>query len=253
MASTDNFTTSVVSQSSKPHLPPLPNYDLSPLPPLVSPIPDAYLALALPVIAYWTLSLFFHLIDTLDLFPSYRLHTPAEVLKRNHVSRWEVFRDVLVQQVVQTAVGLALCLSEEDATMGKEDHDIAVWAQRLRLAQPGIPTILAFLGVDARGLVKNMATNTSNIAGVLMGGQYPWLVQTYVQNGVEISAPAFAQWEIVVAKGIYWIGIPALQFLFAILIVDTWQYFWHRTMHMNKWLYSKFAQSTRPSMNQNKS
>ncbi|RZM21270.1 MAG: hypothetical protein EOO88_33820, partial [Pedobacter sp.] len=40
------------------------------------------------------------------------LHTPAEVLKRNHVSRWDVFQDVIVQQVLQTFFGLVLAYFE---------------------------------------------------------------------------------------------------------------------------------------------
>ncbi|KAL9079463.1 MAG: hypothetical protein Q9157_001672 [Trypethelium eluteriae] len=236
----ENATVPSISPVPGNTLPPLPNYTLSPLPPLVSPIPDAYLALALPIIAYWALSLFFHLIDLYDLFPAYRLHTPAEVLKRNHVSRWEVFRDVVLQQVIQTAVGLVLSWSDEDAVVGKEDYNIAVWAQRIRMAQSAIPPLLGMLGLDAQRLAKNMAGSAPTFAGALTGGQYPWLTQTFTQNGIEISAPAFAQWEILAAKGIYWVGIQAMQFVVAILIVDTWQYFWHRAMHMNKWLYTTF-------------
>lgn len=36
---------------------------------------------------------------------------------------------------------------------------------------------------------------------------------------------------------IYWWAIPTAQFLGAIFFVDTWQYFLHRAMHINKWLY----------------
>lgn len=36
---------------------------------------------------------------------------------------------------------------------------------------------------------------------------------------------------------IYWWGIPVVQFAFAIFFIDTWQYFLHRAMHMNKFLY----------------
>ncbi|KMU82217.1 sphingosine hydroxylase [Coccidioides immitis H538.4] len=39
---------------------------------------------------------------------------------------------------------------------------------------------------------------------------------------------------------IYWYLIPAFQFLFAVFFVDTWQYFLHRAMHLNKWLYTTF-------------
>jgi sphinganine C4-monooxygenase len=44
-----------------------------------------------------------------------------------------------------------------------------------------------------------------------------------------------------VARVVYWYGVPALQFLFGILAVDTWEYFLHRAMHLNKWLYGKLV------------
>ncbi|KIJ61981.1 hypothetical protein HYDPIDRAFT_115123 [Hydnomerulius pinastri MD-312] len=39
---------------------------------------------------------------------------------------------------------------------------------------------------------------------------------------------------------LYWWGIPAAQVLFSLFIVDTWQYFLHRFMHSNKFLYKQF-------------
>jgi sphinganine C4-monooxygenase len=81
----------------------------------------------------------------------------------------------------------------------------------------------------------------------LMGGQYSWLRQAMIIDGTEASVPAFAEWELLVAKAIYWVGVPAIQFALAILWVDTWQYFWHRAMHMNKWLYSKSLYRSTPS------
>jgi len=38
----------------------------------------------------------------------------------------------------------------------------------------------------------------------------------------------------------YWWGVPMLQFLGAMFIIDTWQYFLHRWMHVNKFLYKQF-------------
>jgi sphinganine C4-monooxygenase len=43
-----------------------------------------------------------------------------------------------------------------------------------------------------------------------------------------------------VTYSIYWWVIPATQLLFAMFIIDTWQYFLHRAMHVNKWLYKNF-------------
>ena len=230
----------IAGMSSVDDLPLLPSYRLIPLPPLLSPIPDKLLTLLLPIAAYWGLSMFFHWIDSKDLFPQYRLHTPAEVTKRNRVSRWEVVRDVLIQQVVQTAVGWVLGMTEPDDFYGKEQYDVAVWARRIRIAERAIPALLALVGLDAKGLAKDFMPSYPMLAGVVLGGQYPSISSTSVVNGVsQVSAPSFASWEIKLASAIYWFLVPAIQFSLAILVVDTWQYFLHRAMHMNKWLYSK--------------
>ena len=50
---------------------------------------------------------------------------------------------------------------------------------------------------------------------------------------------SFAGWELALASAVYWVLVPLLQFGVAIVVVDTWQYFLHRAMHMNKLLYSK--------------
>ncbi|MCJ1227768.1 hypothetical protein MMC12_004427 [Toensbergia leucococca] len=220
-------------------LPPLPEYQLHPLPPLVAPIPDKVFTMLLPIAAYWGLSMLFHWIDTKDYFPQYRLHTPAEVMKRNVVSRWEVVRDVIIQQIVQTIVGILLGMTEPDDVFGKEDYDVAVWACRIRITQRAIPGLLSVLGVNASGLAKDLAGSYPMIAGAVSGGHYPSLMNLIeIGDGYEATVPSFAGWEIFVAKAIYWFIVPALQFGFAALVVDTWQYFLHRAMHMNKWLYT---------------
>lgn len=229
----------MANQTDAYKLPPLPSYTQIPVPPLVPGIPDKYLLLILPIIAYWGLSMLFHWIDTRDLFPQYRLHTPAEVLKRNHVSRWEVVRDVVIQQIVQTAVGVLLGIMEPDAYYGKEEHDVAVWAQRIRLAQRFVPGALALFGVNGPALAAKVATSQPTIGGLLAGGIYPQSSQSLAIAGQELVLSAMTDWEILAAKAIYWVILPALQFGLAILVVDTWQYFLHRAMHMNKWLYSR--------------
>lgn len=221
-------------------LPPLPTYTIKPLPPLIPGIPDQYLTLALIVVAYWAVSGFFHLIDSYDLFPQYRLHTPTEVLKRNHVSRWDVFRDVIIQQVVQTLFGVGLNLVEPAPTYGKEEYSVAVWAQRIRIAQRALPSLLGLIGVDAHSLASKLGGSHEMLAGAVAGGVYPQLTQAITVGGEQVSAPDFASWELRLASAIYWIGIPIIQFVFAVCVVDTWQYFLHRAMHMNKWLYVKF-------------
>jgi len=234
---------SLNSSTSAYALPPLPDYELKPLPALVPWISDTFLSLLLPILAYWALSMIFHLIDTYDLFPQYRLHTPAELLTRNHVSRWDVFRDVILQQIIQTVFGLGLSYLDPEAVHGKEEYDVAVWAQRLRVAERGIPLVLGLVGVNSGAVAKNWAASSPMFAGALAGGFYPDLQQTLSTNGRAVLAPAFATWELSIAKAMYHFIIPAVRFVVGILIVDTWQYFWHRAMHMNRWLYSSSPQT----------
>lgn len=222
-------------------LPPLPSYTLSVREPLLPPIPDNILALILPIIAYWGMSMIYHFLDVNNYFEQYRLHTPAELTKRNRVTRWEVVRDVVLQQVVQTLAGMAMAYFDPVETVGREEYDVAVWAQRIRIAQKAIPTLLALAGVDAAGLAKSVSQNGhAGLAGALAGGSYPGMMQSLIlDSGAEVTAPAFAGWEMALAGFIYWYFIPSLQFLLAISIVDTWQYFLHRAMHLNRWLYGE--------------
>lgn len=228
----------MASQALIHELPPLPSYKLVPVQSLISYIPDFYLSLILPIAAYWIVSMFFHFIDVMDFWPQYRLHTPVEILKRNHVSRYEVARDVVIQQVIQTVVGAILGLTEPEEVTGKDDYNIALWATRIRIAQRALPRLLSVLGLNAAAIAKNVSGSHPLIAGVLSGGNYPMLsVGVDVVSGT--SVPSFAGWEIEAAKMVYWYLVPAIQFGLAIFIVDTWQYFLHRAMHMNKWLYSE--------------
>jgi sphinganine C4-monooxygenase len=224
-------------------LPPLPSYTLKPLPSLLPGMSDTVLSLVLPIVAYWVISGFFHVIDTYDLMPQYRLHTPAELMKRNHATQWDVFRDVVVQQIIQTIFGISVSYLDPEPTFGKENYDVAVWARRIRVAQRAIPWALGLAGLNSSELGLKLGGPTSMVAGILAGGKYPQLQQLVELNGETVLAPSFASWELQMAKIIYWAAIPVIQLVVAILIMDTWQYFLHRGMHMNQWLYSKLISS----------
>ena len=209
-------------------LPPLPAYTAEPLPPLVPGFPDKYFTLILMIFVYWGFSMLFHVIDEMDWFPQYRLHTPVEVSNRNHVSRWECFRDVIIQQVVQTVVGALFTMQDPDQLTGMDEYNIAVWAQRIRLSERYMPSILSFMGIDGARLATNISKTSPILAGALSGGHYATVI------------PTFVPWELRTAFILYNFLIPAFQFAFAVFILDTWQYFLHRAMHTNKWLYTTF-------------
>ncbi|KAK0669695.1 fatty acid hydroxylase superfamily-domain-containing protein [Cercophora samala] len=241
MASSSNTTT-----HSYPPLPPLPSsYELKPLPDLLPFISDFWLSIILPHVAYWVVSGIFHLIDTYDLFPQYRLHTPEEISQRNLASRWEVARDVVLEQILQVFTGAFLNLTEARQMTGSEDYDVAVWAQRIRIAQRALPSVLGLVGLNARGLSEKVALGGYPLlAGALAGGDYPFLTTELLVEGgkkaVMETVPAFAMWEVVLAKLMYWVVVPGFQMWVAVAVMDTWQYFWHRAMHVNKWMYTNW-------------
>ncbi|KAK0709072.1 fatty acid hydroxylase superfamily-domain-containing protein [Lasiosphaeria miniovina] len=220
-------------------LPPLPAFEVRPMPDLLPFISDFWLSLVLPHIAYWAVSMFFHFIDIYDLFPQYRLHTPEEITQRNLVSRFDVARDVFLEQIIQIATSAFLSLTEARQMTGMQDYDIAVWATRIRLAQRALPGFLGLLGLNAAAISQNMASEHPLLAGALAGGHYPFLT-TELEGVTGTHVPAFAAWEMLVAKALYWLLIPTIQVCVAVCFLDTWQYFVHRAMHVNKWMYTKW-------------
>ena len=209
--------------------PQLPAYSLRPVPPLLPWLSDFHLSLVLPVAAYWLMSLIFWYISERDLFRQYRLHTPAEFKQRNRVSAREVLRSVLIQQAVQTALGLLIgYLTSPGDSCGSEQYDVAVWAGRVRSVSLTIPWMLRLLGIDVTAIwEKNQAFAATASAPSL-------LVSSLLEPD---SVSGYAAWEMWAAKAIYWVGEPAARFGIAIFFSDTWQYFWHRLMHSNQWMY----------------
>jgi len=189
---------------------PFPPYDLVPEPvtfpfyyaPRPSVIPgfsDAYLSLAAPVVVYWAYSLLFHVFDTWpEHFPwldKYRIHDSAEMKTRNLVTKAQVVRAVLLQQAIQTGLGLWWVQEEEG-------------------------------GTNHAGAMRNLAPWVVAVSNILLGPRTSrTLLQYYGTRIVEF---------------VYWWAIPAVQLLFATFIIDTWQYFFHRAFHINKWLYRQF-------------
>lgn len=216
--------------------PPLPTYTLTPVPALLPFIPDTYLVLVLPIIVYWSYGLLFHWFNEKDLFPQYRLHTPAEFLQRNHVSMPEVVRSVVSQQLFNLALGI-MFMSEGDMC-GREQYDLALWAIRIRKIYHPIPKLLAVAGIDAKSWAASLADSYPLLAAAVMGRG----------TGVDFKDPTiasgFTTLELFAANLMYWYIVPALQFCVAIFIADTWQYLCHRVVHMNKWLYSEISRFT---------
>jgi sphinganine C4-monooxygenase len=113
----------------------------SPKPALVAGISDTILTLAAPVLAYWSLSLFFHCLDISEWkwLDKYRIHESSEVKARNLATRSQVVWAVLFQQLIQTALGFVWLA--EDA--GHINH-----VRELRRLAASMEPILAIPGIQ---------------------------------------------------------------------------------------------------------
>jgi len=149
----------------------------------VSPwMSDVTLSMLAPVFAYWAYSLFFHLIDTLDLFPSGRIHESAEVLRRNKATQSQVVGAVVFQHVVQIVVGY-IWLSME-----KPDIRPSPAESMRSIAGPVARAVLLILG-EARAMPILRAYGPEIVSWVYWWGipivQFifgMWVVSASIQN-----------------------------------------------------------------------
>ncbi|XP_010937114.2 sphinganine C4-monooxygenase 2 [Elaeis guineensis] len=116
---------------------------------------DEVLGIFVPIAVYWIYSGIYMILGSLE---KYRLHSKKDEDIKNLVSKREVAKGVLLQQLVQAAIAFLVF------SLGRDD-----------------------------------STTTSNV-------QTP-------------------------------ITVIVKQFFIGMFVIDTWQYFWHRYMHLNKFLY----------------
>lgn len=99
---------------------------------LIDGISDSITAVSSPLVAYWTLSMFFHFLDVSGWkwLEKYRIHESEEVTSKNLVSRSQVLLAVIIQQAIQTALGL-LWIQEEERIFNHAEriHNISAFFQ----------------------------------------------------------------------------------------------------------------------------
>ena len=236
-----------------PLLPPL---DVGSRTSLLPFLADHHLPYIVPAVCFWVISkvsskpgheatiadssgFVFHFIDTQGLLSTYKLHTSAEDLTKNRASRKDVIKFALIQQAAQCLLGYLM--ADDTEQFVSPQYAIALWAQRLRHVQ-----LLFFQGVQSVGL---------NLPWIMSASEW-WKPTTsfafsqdpsrgflrvstqLVAKSADIALP-YTSNELMFAKVIYWILFPLAQYLSAMVLADTFQYFTHRAFHVNKWLYSK--------------
>ncbi|KAG0648066.1 putative fatty acid hydroxylase [Hyphodiscus hymeniophilus] len=213
-----------------------PLYNLTARAPLFPWISDFHLSLLLPVSAYWVLSATYHIISAFDFFSQYRLHSPAEFKIRNRPTVAEVLRSVILQQIIQTGWGLVLghTVLGTQEMVGTEDYDIAMWAIWTQRLACGLRLIL-----EGVGMIMGVNVNEWKYGFHSSFITYQ-LVITFFSlafSSDESQDKHLAEWEMLAGRAMYFVVIPAFRFAIAIFLSDTWQYFWHRAMHSNRWLF----------------
>jgi sphinganine C4-monooxygenase len=112
----------------------------------------------------------------------------------------EIIRGVVIQHVLQMAVGIALATIKPETCIGREEYDIQRWAQWIRLSQAVIPWLLLTLEFDSQGLANRVQFRFPALAGLVAGGKYSSAMQFSI---VGASAPSYASWEMALARTIY--------------------------------------------------
>lgn len=135
-------------------------------------------------------------------------------------------------------------MADDTELFYSDDYGIALWAHMIHQVLSHVAHVINVFGFASAWAAKAY----SNVEAVVA---YPILldsVRAYLGNSTQIAyseiiamTPSISSFEWRAATVVYWVLIPSLQFMFAMLLADTFQYFTHRAFHVNKWLYSKLT------------
>lgn len=218
-----------------------PSCVLVPQEPLLPWISDNVLAIVLPTVVYAVAGAFFHLLDVYELFDNYRIHPSQDELKRNHVTRWQCLQTVVRYHAMQIVIGLLLSYGNGPPMVRDEACNIHQAATVLRSIPNPIPLLLNTIGIDARQLSQSTRASSATLAQIIGGNYQPVNNTIRALNSSSSdfvnSSNDFTDLELTLAKFSVNVLTPALQYLIALIVVDTWIYFTHRLCHVNRTLY----------------
>ena len=144
---------------------------------------------------------------------------------------------------MQIAIGLLLSYGDSPAKVGDETYQIHRAASVISRFRKLVPMALGILGIDAKLLGIATKDTSTWLAQTISGQDMP----SYMTGDNLPQRPSFTSLEVLLAKIVVFFGIPAIQYLVALAVVDTWIYFTHRLCHVNKTLYCAFHKSNAPA------
>lgn len=100
-------TTFVLTEPQRSYLATVRPWYYSPETQLYSAVSDFWLSLFAPVVAYWLFCFFFEILDRADWewLRGYKIHESSEVSSRNRVTKRQVLVAVVLQHIIQIALG----------------------------------------------------------------------------------------------------------------------------------------------------
>lgn len=138
-------------------------------------------------------------------------------------------------------------MADETELFVSPEYATALWAQRLRYVEamivgwaPYISNLWPRAAYESKGSGNaSPSTIWQDAPGDLLGNT------TQRLDTSRIGPAPFTSQEMMFARAMYWVLVPLFQYIAAMVLADTFQYFTHRAFHVNKWLYSKLPQQSR--------
>ncbi|KAI9511401.1 sphingosine hydroxylase [Russula earlei] len=122
-----------------------------------------------------------------------------------------------------TSPWLARHRIHESSEVASRNRATRLQVLRAVLFQQALQTVLGILWVSEHPQEVDHATAIRTIAHTITSSS--------------LSPSAFDDAAATLAYTLYWWLIPAAQLLVSMIVLDTWQYFLHRAMHLNRFLY----------------
>ena len=182
----------------------------------------------------------FHYVDTRGFLSKYKLHTPAEDLTKNRATRRDVIKFALIQQAAQCLLGYLTTVSEPFVP---HDYGVALWAQKINYFGKVASEVMRYTGLDLRWIMNKSQGYGIGYTAAFTQNIWSSHISNFSQiAGEHTNEPTvnFSAWELMAARILYWVIVPLFQYISAMVLADTFQYFTHRAFHVNRWLYSKF-------------
>lgn len=240
---------------------PIPPATLAPRPSIFPALADHHLPYIVPALVYWIIGVYassiratccckthwfvgltFHYIEKTDFLSAYKLHTPAEFLKKNRATRRDVVKFALIQQAGQILLGYWMADASE--VFHSDHYSVAAWALTIRRIQVFLVHSIHYFGFASVSAAQTSAGTEAVFASSVIQESVGACLHNSSQAayvGCTAAAASFTRWEWASAELVYWIIVPVVQYVTAMALADSFQYFTHRAFHVNKWLYSKLG------------